>query len=208
MSTNDTLAQTPPLSQFDLAIMNALKKNPKGLRYSELHRKSELEYERMGSGKGINVRTFDKHLKWLVSERALERIVEARYRVYYKLTIPTQLKVYAEASRDYVVKVLNTLEECSAARSQFPESLVEPLMDYIGYCVKGALLTGFQLWTLQNPVCARYWVDEEMETTRYFFNKMATTFGKKENIKDLYRLFERLDKKWHEQCRRDVELLR
>lgn len=208
MSTNDTLAQTPPLSQFDLAIMKALRRNPQGLRYSELHRKSELEYERMGSGKGINVKTFDKHLKWLVSERALERIVEARYKVYYKPTIPAQLKVYAEASRDHTVKVVNTLEERSAARSQFPESLVEPLMDFIGYSVKSALLTGFELWTLENPIWARYWVDEEMETTRYFFNKIAPIFEKKENIKDLYRLFERLDNKWGEQFKRDFELLR
>jgi hypothetical protein len=208
MSTNDTLAQTPPLSQFDLAIMNALKKNPKGLRYSELHRKSELEYERMGSGKGINVRTFDKHLKWLVSERALERIVEARYRVYYKLTIPTQLKVYVEASRAPTMSIVKTLEKCAAERSQFPEPLVGLLMDWIGYSVKDALLMGFQLWTLKNPVFARYWVDEEMETTRHFFNEIAHIFARAENIEDLYRLFKRLDDKWGEQFRPDMELLR
>jgi len=209
MATNDNLAQTPPLTQFDLAIMKALMRNPQGLRYSELHRKSELEYERMGNGKGINVRTFDKHLKWLVSEHVLERIEETRYKVYYKPTIPAKLKVYAEASREHTMSIVKTLEKCSAERSQqFPEPLVEPLMDWIGYSVKGALLMGFALWTLQSPVWARYWVDEEMETTRHFFNKIATIFEKMENIEDLYRLFERLDDKWGEQCKRDIEAQR
>jgi len=203
MSTNDSLAQMPPLSQFDRAIMKALMKNPQGLRYCELLRKSEQEYERMGRGKGINVRTFDKHLKWLVSERTLERIVEARYRVYYRLTIPVRLKVHAEASRDLIVRVVNTLKQASAGRSQFPESLVEPLMEMIGYSVKQALLTGFEL-NQENPVWARYWVDEELETTRYFFNEITTIFGKQENIKDLLQLFEGLDIKWYEESKRDL----
>lgn len=207
MSINDSLVQTPPLSQFDLAIMKALRNHPQGLRYIELHRKSELEYEKMGRGKGINVKTFDKHLKWLVSEHALERIAETRYRVYYRLTIPAQLKVYAEGSRDATTRIMNTIEECMSARSQFPEPAFELLMDWVAYSVVGALLTGFALWTLQNPVCARYWVDEEMETTRHVFNKIATMLEKKENIKDLHRLFKKLDDKWGEQATHNAKLL-
>jgi hypothetical protein len=162
----------------------------------------------MGSGKGINVRTFDKHLKWLVSERVLERIEETRYKVYYRPTIPAKLKVYAEASREHTVSIVNNIEKSSAARPQIPESVVELLMDWIGYSVKGALLMGILLWIGDNHVWARYWVDEEMETTRYVFNKMVAIFEKKENIKNLYQLVDRLDHKWGEQCKRDIEAAR
>lgn len=208
MSTNDTLAQMPPLTQFDLAIMKALTKNPQGLRYSELHRKSELEYERMGNGKGFNVRTFDKHLKWLVSERALERIVEARYRVYYKLTIPTEIKSEAETSRELMVNLLNKFEKIITEESASMEYLVEKSMDLIGYFVKVGLEMGILMWILESPVYARYWVDEQMETTRYFFNKLVTMLEKRENVKDLRQLFDRLHHKWNEQFKREVGLLR
>ena len=184
--------------------MRTLRKNPQGLRYNELYRRSGEEYGRVsGDQKGINIKTFDKHLKWLVSEQALERIEEKRSRVLYRLAIPASLKVYAETSRNYTEDVVKKLKEsrARAAHTQFPESLVGLMMEFIGYSVKSALLMGLEL-SQENPVLGRYWVDEEMETTRYFFNEVSPILGKQENIKDLH---DRLDVKWYEQYKRYFE---
>ena len=49
-----------------------------------------------------------------------------------------------------------------------------------------------------NPVLARYWVDEEMETIRVFFKEISAVFEKQKNIKDLRQTLGRLDDKWYE----------
>src|SRR3989337_3019817 len=102
-------------NQVEVAIVRTLRKNPQGLRYNELHRRSGEEYGRIsGDQKGINIKTFDKHLKGLVSEHALERIEEKRSRVWYKLAIPARLKVFAETSRNHTESVVKKYKESSA----------------------------------------------------------------------------------------------
>ena len=64
----------------DRAIIRALRGHSEGIRYNDLHRGSKKE-----DGKNINIKTFDKHLKWLVSEEVVKRIEKGRAEVYYKL---------------------------------------------------------------------------------------------------------------------------
>jgi rubrerythrin len=214
MSTNDNLAQMPPLSQFDLAIIKTLRKNPQGLRYRELLRKSGEEYGRMNRDKGINEKTFDKHLKWLVSERALERIEEKRYRVFYRLMIPEDSfpKKYVEAYRDQVAKNLNKLRELEhldgfdRSAESIAHASIEPLIDGLVLPTKLTLLLAIQANQI-NPAWARYLVDESMETDRNLFNGIVGAYGKLENSRNLLRLMNRLRLKWAKQLKCAAERL-
>lgn len=207
MSANDSPAQTSPLSQFDLAIMRALRKNPQGLRYSELLRKSSEEYGRMNREKGINVKTFDKHLKNLVSEGALERIEEKRSRVFYRLMIPEDSfpKRFVEAHRDAVAKLLDNLRD--ADRDELPKAeaalvlpTMEPMVDALVTSIGLTMLSAIEAYEI-NATWGRYVVDESMELHRREANATAGMFGKFDSH-DLLPVINGLRVKWEKQLER------
>lgn len=192
----------PPLGQFDLAIVKALRKNPQGLRYSELLRKSGEEYRRTsGDDKGINVKTFDKHLKRLVSERALERIEEKRFKVFYRLMIPEESvpKIFVERYRDWYVPMILDLAK-SWTKVEYSEAYVEIIVDLLAIkLVRRSLSEAIRLYQT-NPVWARYLIDESIESTRKLFNEIAAILGAGEGARgNIQQILNKLELKWSKQ---------
>jgi len=78
--------------RVECAIAQVLRKHPKGIRYNALKKESD-KMLRSSSGKGLCIRTFDKHLKGLVGSGFVERNEVTRFKVFYKLRIAeTELK--------------------------------------------------------------------------------------------------------------------
>jgi hypothetical protein len=181
--------------KFDQAIVNALQKNPQGLRYSELCRRSGNEYRALQlalrrringehnaeEGNRINVKTFDKHLKGLVAEGILERIEERRSRVLYKIRIAEDSfpKRYVADARKWIVPSIVSLAK--NVGTQFSETLFEDLInDYATHLIKDSLMEAIKLYP-ENPAWARYLVDESTELTRNMLNEIVIAFGKEDD---------------------------
>jgi DNA-binding HxlR family transcriptional regulator len=226
---------------FDTAIVSALKKNPQGLRYNDLYRKSGEEYkdvqfkavtwssassERQG-GNGINVRTFDKHLKGLVADGILERVEEKRFRVFYKLLIPEDSfpKRYVKSIRNEFTplfeKFFNSVGELFKSpelgkkswkkykerggtrlrtKKEGDEFLVKVLIDFTTHWTRDSLVQAIKLCK-ENPAWSRYIIDEAAEISRNLCNKVVETLGKSEEAQKRVRAI--LDKLENEQRTRD-----
>jgi DNA-binding HxlR family transcriptional regulator len=193
MSTNDTLVQTSPSNQFDVAIVRALRKNPQGLRYCDLLKRSGEEYKtlhfglrrrkdtenELKDGNGINVKTFDKHLKGLVADGVLERVEEKRTRVFYKLMIPEDSfpKQYIVAARYWRIPLLVASAKRTYKNRELSEFEVEDLIeDKTTSLVRDSLVEAIRLYS-KNPAWARYLIDESIELTRSMLNEIVMTLG-------------------------------
>ncbi len=218
---------TTAFNEFDLAIVNALKNNPDGLRYSDLLRRSGREYNTLHFGlrkrmdienpskdeKGINVKTFDKHLKELVADGVLERIEERRARVFYKLMIPEDSfpKQYIKEARNWLLPAFVGHARRMHETREFNEPLVESLIeDFSTHLIRDSLVEAIKLYS-KNPVWARYLIDESTELTRRLLNEftieVASIMGyDKENygkmIQVLHELQNRRSKRYQAQARR------
>jgi len=69
--------------KFDQAIIRALRKHLRGVRYTQLNEESRVD------GEKLNVKTFNAHLKRLVEEGLIERFNKsrARFRVRFRCSL-------------------------------------------------------------------------------------------------------------------------
>jgi DNA-binding HxlR family transcriptional regulator len=65
---------------LDMAIVGELRRNEAGLRYNAL-------YEKLRKSSNVCIKTFNDHLKKLVSKGIVEKKEESKYKVTYKLRI-------------------------------------------------------------------------------------------------------------------------
>jgi DNA-binding transcriptional ArsR family regulator len=174
-------SKTEPLTtisfdRFDEAIIRALRKHPRGVRNIQLNRESKV------NGEGINVKTFNLHLKRLFNWHIVERNEESRAKVFYKLR-PTGIELQRRKMMAFARKISSDLLiSLHDRRKEFSEEEAEKLLDDIlsAWNIMQKILLINAILERQNPVAFSLAINEATDYSREFAVEIGKTIGQSE----------------------------